>query len=251
MMQPSPGAASSIVRLDMRAIRRDHVAVGTIVLSGLGTVLVTTLGAFQGRLSGWSAWFPFMAAASLVGGPAGFGFLFGLVMVDEGDTGVRRALAVAPVRPTLFPLVRTAVATAWMAVWPLASIYVMNSTWRAVDLPLAHGLAVIAPLALFTPAFALLVPTLAEGKVAALAVLKGLSFVSLIPLALFFVPGDASFRLVFLVSPTGWVVEAFEAFLGPAPSTGYGWALGGMVYGAVLLAAAVRGFRRKVYHLHR
>lgn len=240
-------AVRTILWLDVRAIRRDHVAVGTIILSALGTVVIAVLGVFQDRLPGWSSWFPFMVAASLVGAPAGFAFPFGLLMVDEGDTGVRDALAVTPVRPAVFFAARTVMATAWMAVWPLTAVYVMNATWRAVDLPLAHWLAVAGPLALFTPAFVLLVPALARDKVGALAVLKGLSFLCLIPLALFLVPADAWYRPVFLFSPTGWFVEAFQAFLGDDSGTGYSRAQGGMVYAMLLLALVAAGFRKKVY----
>jgi hypothetical protein len=202
-------------------------------------------------MPGASAWFPFLVAVSLVGGPSGFGFLFGLLMVDEGDTGVRDALAAAPVRPWLFLLVRTVVATVWMSVWPLASVYLMNSTWHAVELSPAHWLAVVLPLALFTPAFALLIPTVARDKVGALAVFKGLSFLTLIPLVLFFIPSDAGYRYLVLASPTGWVVEAYRAFLADVPAAGFRWAGGAVLYAALLLAVVVRAFRRKVYRLNR
>lgn len=241
------GAVYSIAMLDARGISRDHVALATIALSMIGTFTITALGAFQNILPGWSAWFPFMVAFSLLGGPGGFGFLFGLLMVDEGDTGVRQALAVSPVRPTLFILTRTAIATAWMTVWPLASIYLMNWTWRAIDLPLRQWLAIVAPLALLTPALALVIPTLANDKVGALAVFKGLSFLTLVPLALYFVPGNVWYRPLFLVSPTAWVVEAYRAFLDTGAQYGYGWALGGAAYAVVLLAGVVCLFRRKLY----
>lgn len=247
-MRTASGVAS-IVGLDLRAIRRDHVAVGTIALSLLGTAVITVLGAFQDHLPGWSAWFPFMVAVSLVGAPAGFAFPFGSLMVEERETRVGDALAVTPVRPPMFMAVRTSLATAWMAVWPLTSIHVMNATWRAVDLPVTHWLAVLVPLTLLTPAFALLVPILAEDQLGALAVLKGLSLLCLVPLALFFVPEGAWFRLPLLVSPTAWVLHAFLAFLERLPASGYGWALGGIVYAAILLAAVVSLCRRRVYGL--
>lgn len=243
-------AVQAIVRNDLRAIRRDHVAGGTIVLTMLGTAVIMTLGAFQDRLPGWSSWFPLMLAFSLVGGPAGFGLLFGLLMVDEGDTGVRDALAVVPVPPTVFVTVRTIVATSWMAVWPVTSIYLMNWTWGAVDEPLLHWLAVVAPLAVSTPAFALVVPTLADDKVGALAVFKGLSFLSLAPVVIFFVPADAWFRPLFIVSPTTWSVEALLAFLGDGRSIGYRWAAGGILYAVALVALVASALRRKVYGLH-
>jgi len=239
----------SIVRLDGRGILRDHVALVTLVLSLVGTLGITALGLFQERLSGWSTWIPFVIAVSLVGGPGGFGFLFGVLMVEEGETGVRQALAVSPVPPARLMVIRTVIATGWMCVWPLASVYLMNSTWRAVDLSLLQWLAVVGPLALLTPACALLIPALAADKVGALAVFKGLSFVSLIPLGLFFVRSDAGYRALFLLSPTGWVVEAYRALLRSDGAAAF-WGLGAVTYALTLLLVVVFVFRRNVYRLH-
>lgn len=244
-----PRAILTIIRLDARGIWRDRVAVTTLALSVFGTLAITILGHFHDRLPGWSTWFPFIVAMSLVGAPSGFAFLFGLLMIEEGETGARRALAVTPVRPTTFLLTRTAVATAWMAVWPLTSVYVMNWTWQVIDLPIAHWIAIVAPLALLTPAMALVIPTLADDKVGALAVFKGLSFIMLLPLALFIVPSDAWFRPVFLVSPAGWVVRTLQTFLDHPPSSAYWWAAGGATYAVGLLAAIVCVFRSKVYEV--
>jgi hypothetical protein len=244
------GAAASIIKLDLRGVRRDHVALATVLLSIIGVAGITVLGAFQQRLPGWPAWFPFIVAVSLVGGPAGFGFLFGLLMVEEGDTGVRDALAVTPIPPRVFLLVRTVVATVWMAVWPLASVYLMNWTWRAVDLSLAHWLALVIPLALLTPAFALLIPALAPDKVGALAVFKGLSFVTLFPLVRFFIPVDTVYRPILLASPTGWIIEAYLAFLNDIPASGLRWSLGAVVYAMTLLVIVVHRFQRKVYRTY-
>jgi len=237
--------AYAIIRLDLSSIRRDRVALMVVALSIAGTFVITLLGAVQDRLAGWTAWFPLIVAASLVGAPSGFAFLFGMLMVDEGDTGVRHALSVTPVSPTVFMLTRTALVTAWMCVWPLASVYVMNTTWRVIDLPLAHGLAVVLPLAPLTAALALAIPALAGDKVQALAVLKGASFIMLAPLALFVVPEHAWYQSLFLAAPTGWVVRAFRTFVDGNP--GYGWALGGTVYATALLGVAAHVFRRNVY----
>ena len=239
----------SLILLDVRGIRRDHVALATVGLSVMGTLAITLLGFFQHRLPGWSAWFPFMVAVSLLGGPGGFGFLFGLMMVEEGDTGARDALSVTPVPPTLVLLTRTVVVAGWMAVWPLASVYLMNWGWRAIDFPLAYWLAVIGPLAIVSPALALLIPAVAEDKVGALAVFKGLSFIMLLPLALFIISPEAWYRVLFLLSPTGWVMEAFLAYLDGAGARGYQWSMAGAAYGLLLLASAVGVFRRKIYRL--
>jgi hypothetical protein len=87
--------------------------------------------------------------------------------------------------------------------------------------------------------------------VGALAVFKGLAFVTLFPLVLFAVPDGAAYRPFLLASPTGWIVEAFSAFLERMPETGAKWALGATVYAIVLLAVVVRRFEGKVYRIRR
>jgi hypothetical protein len=241
---------ATMVLNDVREVRRDRVLSATVALSLAGVLTITVLGVFQNRLPGWVDWFPLLVVVSLLGGPGGFGFLFGLLMVDESDTGVRDALAVTPVPPRLFLLVRTGVATLWMAAWPLASVYLMNWTWRALDLSFVSWLAVILPLALFTPSFALLIPTVARDKVGALAISKVLTFLALAPLALFFIPEGAAYRHVLLLSPTAFVVEAYRAFLRDLPGQGAAWSLGALVYAAGLLAIVVQRFRAKVYRMH-
>ena len=240
----------AVLALDVRALARDHVALLTVLLSVAGTAGVTALGLFRADQPGWSAWFPFIVAASLVGGPAGFGLLFGLLMVEETRTGVRDALAVTPAPPGLLLLVRTAVAAAWGFAWPLASVLLMNSTWRVLDLGVHEWLAVVSPLAVLTAACALLIPGLADDQVGALAVFKAVSFVTLFPLALFFVPDHADYRLLLLASPTGWIVQGYRAFAQNDPASGFRLALAGTIYGAGLLGFAVRHFRRRVYRLH-
>ncbi len=239
----------SVLWLDLRNVARDHVALATVALSLRGTLVIAGVGLAPDRPDGWSDAFPFVVALGLVTGPAAFGFLFGSLMVDEADTGVRQALAVTPVRPRDLLLVRTVIATAWMCAWPLASVYLMNATWRVLDLSLADWLTVIVPLALLTPGCTLLIPTLARDKVSALAVLKALSFLSLIPLALFLVPSDAPYGFAFLLLPTAWTVEAYQALLA-ADGGAVAWASGGIAYAIALLLMVRHYFEWNVYRLY-
>ena len=62
--------------------------------------------------------------------------------------------------------------------------------------------------------------------------------------------GDVWYRYVFLISPAGFVVEAYRAFLsGAGPA--YLWIAGGGLYAAALLAVAIIRFQRVVYRLNR
>lgn len=242
-------AFTAIVLLDIRGILRDNVMFINIGMSVTIVAIITVLGLFQHQLPGWSDWYPFMIALSLVGGPGGFGVLFGMLMVDENDSGVRQALAVTPVPPTRLILTRTIVATAWMCVWPAITLSIMNATWRTIDIPAIEWVAIILSYALLAPALALAIPTMAKDKVEALAVFKGLTFCTLVPLALYFVAPDAWYRPLFLISPTAWGIESFDAFRAGSRA-GYWWALGGAVYALALLVAAATYLRRIVYKLN-
>jgi hypothetical protein len=243
-------ATAAIVRLDVRGIGRDQVMLINVALSAATMVAITVLGVFQQSLPGWLAWFPFMIALSLVSGPGGFGYMFGLLMVDENDSGVREALTVTPVTPARLLLTRSAVATLWMCLWPLFTVAVMNSTWRALELSAVEWMTLVGSLALLTPACALAIPTFAKDKVEALAVFKGVTFATLAPLALYFIDAEAAYRPLFLVIPTAWAVFAFDAFVA-GDAMGYAWAAGGAIYALLLLALVVELYRRKVYRLER
>lgn len=241
-------AITAIVQLDIRGILRDNVMFINVALSTVTVAIIATLGLFQDDLPGWREWFPFMIALSLVSGPGGFGYLFGLLMVDESDSGVRSALVVTPVRPRTLILTRTVVAMAWLCIWPAITISIMNAAWQTLELGLLEWAALIGSLAILAPVIALAIPMMAADKVAALAVFKGLTFVTLLPLAMYFIDVDAWYRLVFLASPTGWAIQAFDAFRG-GDGSGYWWAAGGAVYATSLLGMAVHFFQRNIYKL--
>jgi hypothetical protein len=241
-------ATAAIVKLDIRGISRDQVMLINVLLSAATMTVIAVLGAFQASLPGWIEWFPFMIALALVSGPSGFGYMFGLLMVDENDSGVRDALSVTPVTPSRLMLTRTAIAVVWMSLWPMMSIAIMNSTWQALHLSIVEWWVLVLSLAVLTPACALAIPAFAKDKVEALGVFKGITFITLAPLALYFIDAEAAYRPAFLIVPTGWAVFAFDAFVAKDP-VGYAWAAGGVLYGVALLAATVALYRRKVYRL--
>ena len=240
-------AFTALVRLDIKGILRDDVMLINIVMSIIPIVIITMLGIFQDHLPGWADWFPFLVAYTLVGGLS-FAFMFGLLMVEERDNGVLDAMLVTSISPNVFILTRTLLATVWMLIWPYITIVIMNSTWQVLHLSTLELFTVVAMLALLTPALALAMPVLGSDKVEALAISKGINFIMLIPLALYFFDADAWYRPLFLVSPTAWTIETFDALIAD-DSIGYLWAAGGTGYALVLLIASVVVFRRKLYKL--
>ncbi|MBX7102250.1 MAG: hypothetical protein K1X89_31325 [Myxococcaceae bacterium] len=237
-------AVISILRLDWKGITRDQVLALNASVSVAVAFIICVIGLLRADDPAWARWFSPMLALSLLTGPVSWGFLFGLLMVDEKDSGVRSALAVTPVTPERMLLVRSLFSTGLMVVWPLLSVSAMNAAWRGVPLSLQQWVPLVGVLSLGAPLTALTVAA-ASNKVEAMALFKGLNFLSLTPLALFLVPAEASYRRLFLVLPSTWGFEAFAALRAGRPATG--WLLGAAAFHLVLLAIALRAYTRAVY----
>lgn len=238
-------AVFSILRLDWKGITRDQVLALNASVSLVIALVICAIGLLRGDDPAWARWFPPMLALSLLTGPLAWGFLFGLLMVDEKDSGVRSALAITPVSPDRMLLVRSLFSTALMIAWPLVSLSAMNAAWHGVSLSLLQWVPLVTVLSLGAPLTALTVASAANNKVEAMALFKGLNFMALAPLALFLIPADASWRWLFFVLPSTWGLEAFEALRAGRPATG--WLLGAGVFHAALLAIALRAYTRAVY----
>lgn len=235
----------AILLLDWKGITRDAVLALNASLSVGVMLAITVIGALRGDEPAWARWFPALVALSLLTGPPSWGFLFGLLMVDEKDTGVRGALAVTPVSARRMLGVRSLFSLGLMTAWPLVSLAVMNATWRVLDVAWWAWLPLVATLALGAPLTALSVSAVAGNKVEAMALYKGINFAALTPLALYLVPPEAGWRWLFFALPSTWGLEAFEALHTGRDATG--WLAGALAFHVVLLLAALRAWTRGVY----
>lgn len=238
-------AVVSILRLDLKGIGRDQVLALNASLSVVVMLAITVMGLLRGGDPAWSRWFPALLALSLLTGPPSWGFLFGLLMVDEKDTGVRQALAVSPVSPERMLLVRSVTSVVLMVIWPLVSVTVMNAAWHGLAVAWWSWLPLVAVLALGAPVTALAVAAFAGNKVEAMALYKGINFMALVPLALYLVPADAGWRWLFLALPSAWGLQAFEALRSGGAVAG--WLAGALAFHGLLLLAALRAYTRAVY----
>ena len=203
-------ATTSILLLDARGVMRDNVMLYNVGISFVGTCIIAGLGLFHATDQAWLAWYPFLVIMAIITNPSGYGFLFGLLMVDEKD---------------------------------------MDATWKAIPVSYMQLLAIVVMLAPVAPLTALSVASYAANKVEALAVFKGISFVVIAPLALKFIAEDAAFRPLFLLSPTAWGYFSFDAFVAGSVTQGYLYVMGGLIYCCALLAFTVRFYLRQAYKI--
>jgi hypothetical protein len=239
-------ATAAILANDARGVTRDNVMLLNIGLSFAGMVAITIIGAAKAD-TGWADWFPFLVIMALLTNPPGYGFLFGLLMVDERDTGVRSALAVTPLPASRMLLARCAASLILMIAWPLTTVYVMNATWKALHMPFPELLGLVSMLAIGAPLTAVTLAAFASNKVEALAIFKGVNLVALAPLALYFIPSDAPFRPLFLIAPPAWAVFAFDAFRTGQSASGWLYLAGGAAFLGGLLALCLRAYLAGLY----
>jgi fluoroquinolone transport system permease protein len=238
-------ATLEILKLDARGVTRDNVIYMNVGLSFVGMLVITAIGYYKGDTE-WARWFPFLVIMALLTNPPGYGFLFGLLMVDERDSGVRGALAVTPVPQGRMLVIRTLTSIAMLLVWPMITIYVMNSTWKAIDLSFLQWFMLAGVLSLMGPVTALSVASYATNKVEALALFKGINMAMLAPLALYFLPEGAAYRELFLILPATWSIFAFDA-LRAGTESAYFWLAGGALYHLGLLAVSMWWYLRTLY----
>lgn len=240
-------ASASIIALDAKGIMRDGVMLINVGLSAVVIAVITVQGHYYNDDAIMVTWFPFLIIMSVITGPSGFGFLFGLLMVDEKDTGVRNALAVTPIRPSTMLATRTILLTAYLLAWPLGTVMIMDATWKALPISYTELLVVAASIALMGPVTSLGVASYASNKVEALALFKFISFIIISPLALKFIEDDAWFRMLFLLSPAGWGYMSFDAFVQGDQMMGFAFAAGGLAFNLFLLIACIRYYQSTLY----
>ena len=224
----------TVLRHDGVRVRRDSVLLN---LLGMTLAMLTTVLALRVTEAFREWWLPIQLVV-LVGSMPGFGYLAGMLMIDEFDAGVDRALAVTPLSPWTTVALRAS--AAWLAATVFALVMILGG--RLVILTPEQWWGPLMILTLTTPWIAILVPALASNKVRALGLFKGLNLFVAVGLVDLFLPRSAWYANLTLLTPSTWAIRALQASAEGVPS--WGWACGGLLYSTGLLLAAALLFRR-------
>lgn len=227
----------SVIRHDLVNIRRDQIMrnlVGMMILVVAAAAVMRAMGFFE-------PWWVEIQIVLLLSYTPGIGFLFGMLIVDELDSGVHQAMQVSPVNTSGVALARIAVAVAFVFTYSLAMIAIL----RTIALPLHTLLLPLTGLALATAWATLTVPAFAKDKVQAFGLFKVVNLSVPVAALGLFVPSDAWYAPLLLSFPATWLVRGLLAFLAEDTTGGVLWSLGGIAYFAVLLAVSAVAFGRK------
>jgi len=225
---------------DLASIRRDQV-----LLNIVGLMLVIVAIAAVGRALGYvPGWWVTIQLLLLLGYMPGMGYLSAMLMIDEMDSGVDQALRVTPLPQSLVLALRIAMCVLFVLPYGLAMVLAT----RMIELTLFEWLPPLAALSLASVWTAITVPALSHDKVQALGLFKGLNLYVQIAALYLFIPQDAWYAQLLLLSPATWSVKSILAFVDGTTVTGYFWALGGGIFWAALIAVSVAAYRRKQDH---
>ena len=232
----------TLIGADARGATREGILVFVAAIILVAFIAFRLVAIYQPT---WAPFLPPVLIALLLLAAMGFGMVVGFLLVEEADSGVRDALAVTPVPTAALLLYRCVLAFVGTLVAGVFGVALSG----VVSLPAAAWAALLILTALLAPTVALAVPAIARNKVEALVLFRALGAVLMAPLFTFIL-GDVWYRYAFLISPAGFVVEAYRAFL-TGGGAAYLWIATGALYAVALLAIAIARFRRIVYRMNR
>ena len=227
----------SLAAHDLASIRRDQVIRNIIALM----LMMAAVAAVVRALGYFPEWWVNIQLVLLLGYMPGMGYLSAVLVVDEMDSGVNRALQVSPLPQSQVLALRIAMCILFVLSYGLVMVLVT----RMIELPLIQWLPPLVGLSLASVWTTITVPTLSRDKVQALGLFKSLNLYVQVAALYLFIPQDAWYAQLLLLSPATWSAKSILAFIEDAPGAGYLWALGGIIFWTMLIAVSVAAYRRR------
>ncbi|XYH98680.1 hypothetical protein ACMHYB_02650 [Sorangium sp. So ce1128] len=229
-----------LVANDVKNVFRDKALFGMLVAPVVLVLLLRfglpALGARFPPVAGYYRVITAFACTLMASFPA---FMASFIMLDEKDEGLMRVMRVMPVSSFLFVAYRVAL-VAVLAVFSAAAAVLVPGL---IELNLAVGLVVPLLFGLSAPMTTLLVVSFAKNKIEGVTVLKVLNLALMIPLAGFFT--DSPLRYLLGVIPIYWVDLALNEGAFTAPFAVY--CVVALVAQLAVLATSYRLFVRRMF----
>lgn len=148
-------------------------------------------------------YYPLIVALLILTPPIYYGFVLALLLLEEKDEGVLLAVAVTPMQLPWFLFARTGVYT----VISLPLIYFVHELIGVVSISQAELLLVALAAAPAAPMIVMLLTAFCKNQLEGFVMGKGMGFLILFPLAMYFVPDY--WHLFCGILPTYWPIIAY------------------------------------------
>ncbi len=171
--------------------------------------------------------------------PMLFGVIIGFMLLDERDEGTLLALQVSPLSMSRYVLYRLSIPM----ILSILSMYIVFPIVVFYDIDFWSLTLISFVGAFWAPILGLLLPTIANNKVEGFALMKGLGFIFMVPVAAWFVP--VPYEYFFAIVPSYWPAKAF--WVADAGSNPLFYVLGGIVVNILVIRSILHFFNKKVF----
>lgn len=155
-----------------------------------------------------------------------YGFIYGIVLIDEKDTGVAKTYGILPVSRMKFVLGRLMPSLLISAVFTFVLLLIQPFYFfDMLDMILVSVLS-----GMVSPFLALSVSIISRNKMEGMTWFKLVNLLISLPLAALFLP---EYRDFFLIVPTHWIFQAIQNMI--TGSSPIGYLAGGMIFLILLL----------------
>ncbi|MCS5585742.1 MAG: hypothetical protein NZ777_19800 [Pseudomonadales bacterium] len=157
-------------------------------------------------------YYPLIVALFILTPPLYYGVVLALQVLEEKDEDVLIAVAVTPMQLHTFLFARIALYT----LISLPQVVIVHEMINVIELEMTRLILIAIAACLNTPLIVLLLAALARNQVEGFVIGKGMGFIILFPLAMYFVPDY--WHVLCGILPTYWPIIAYFTAVSEAGS---------------------------------
>ena len=195
-----------VVEADMRKVVREPFFLLILIMPFIiGMAMHELLPYLAGQFQNFDLqdYYPLIVALFMLTPPLYYGVVLALQVLEEKDENVLIAVAVTPMQLHTFLFARIAIYT----LISLPQVVIVHEMIGVIEIEMTRLILVAIAACLNTPLIVLLLAAVAKNQLEGFVIGKGMGFIILFPLAMYFVPDY--WHLLCGILPTYWPIIAY------------------------------------------